>query len=259
MTDTTFDPLAYIRSAPIVTIESGILLARLLVAALPRRMPAYVKRAAGKLERVAAAAQAALGQRQRELVQPLDETARDVDIAADQAWSALHDILDALARLSARFERALKARQLLATLFPQGTGFLRLSYGEQFVTMDTLLQRIDHEGLSKSLDAVVGPELLTEIRAVHRRYAAMVARRLQATGPADSLIEHVRTLQRTIIEYATAVVTTVDSEDAKTIAAAQKALLPIDNHRDLLTSGSRPADPGTTPPADPAPAPGPGA
>ena len=257
MADTSFDLLAYIRNAPVITIESGILLANTLVSALPKGMPVHVKRAATKLTRVADEAQAALSERQRELVQPLEETSREVDIAADQIWSALRDMLDALARLPPTYPRAQKAQKLLGAIFPESTGFLRLPYSEQFVTMDTTLRRIESEGLAKTLDAVVGPELLQELHRVHPRYAAMVARRLKQSGPAASLLEHLRTLQRTIIEYATAIASTVDSDEPSTIAAARTALRPIDNHRELGASGKRPEGgaPAASAPADAAPTP----
>ena len=103
MSDTTFDVLSYVRSAPVISIESGILLARTLVSVMPRSMPAHVKRAATKATRVADNAQAALTRRQQEQGQPLEETARELDIAADQVWSALYDLLDALARLPAKY------------------------------------------------------------------------------------------------------------------------------------------------------------
>lgn len=258
MTDAAFDPFAYIRTAPILTIETGILLARTLVSAMPKTMPSLVKKAAAKLARVADGAQAALLQRQVEQATFPAETARDIDLAADQVWSVLRDLLDALSRLPPKYDRAQKAKRLLKEVFPDGTGFLRVNYGEQFVTMDTLLKRIDAEGLAKSIDAVVGPELLQEIRSVHPRYEAMLSRRLKDAGPADSLLEHVRQLQRSILEYATAVATTVDSDDPTTIAPAREALRPIDNHRDHLATPKPPSpsnDP--TPPTDLTPQPPP--
>ena len=260
MSDPTFDPFSYIRTSPIMSIETGILLARTLYSAMPKTMPPLVKKAAAKLARVADTAQAALLQRQREQAASPAETPRDIDIAADQVWSALRDILEALSRLPAKYERAQKAKRLLGEVFPEGTGFLRLSYGEQYVTMDTLLKRIDSEGLAKLIDAVVGPELLQEIRSVHPRYEAMLSRRLKDAGPADSLREHLRLLQRSILEYTTAVATTVDSDDPSTIAPAREAFRPIDNYREQLPTIKRPgptdpADPQAPPlPADPDPA-----
>jgi hypothetical protein len=257
MADTSFDLLVYLRTAPVVTIESGIVLARTLLSVMPKSMPAHVKKSAAKLGRVADAAQAALSERQRELVPPQGESSRDIDSAADQVWSLLRDLLDALSRLPDKYERAQKARALLATIFPEGTGFLRLSYSEQFVMMDITLKRIDSEGLAKSVDALVGPEPLQEIRAVHPRYAAMVAGRLKEAAPAASLLEHVRTLQRTIVEYATAVASAVDSDDPSTITLAREALRPIDNHREQVSSGKRPSleDPSPASPTEPVPPP----
>lgn len=233
------------------------MLARTLCAVMPKRMPTQVKKAAVKLGRVAEAAQAALTQRQRELLPLQDESSREVDGTADLVWGALRDLLEALSRMADKFERAAQAKQLLAQIFPEGAAFLRLSYAEQYVTMDTMLKRIDSEGLARSVNAVVGPELLQQIRAVHPRYGAMVARRLNEAAPAVSLLEHVRALQRAIVEYATAVASTVDGDDVSTFDPARAALRPIDNHRDQVSSGKRPgpADPADPDPTAPAPAP----
>jgi len=254
MSDISFDPLPYLRTSPGMTIESGILLGQTLVSTMPKSMPAHVKRAAVKLGKVADAAQKALARRQKELGQIPEETARDIDLAADQAWSALRDILDALSRLPSTYDRAKKARLLVSSVFPEGTGFLRLPYSEQYVQMDTILRRIDESGLTKSIDAVVGPELLLEIRAVHLRYGAMCTRRLNDKGPADSLTFHLRALQRSVVEYATSVASTVDSDDPASIALALDALRPIDNHRQQVASARRPE---SGPPATPDPAPSP--
>ncbi len=241
-----------------VTIETGIVLARTLVSSMPKSMPAQVKKAAQKLTRVATEGEAAVTQRQRELGQSGEESSRDVDIAADTAWSVLHDLLEQLSRLPDTYERAKKARKLRETLFPEGTAFLRLSYGAQVVRMDVILKRIDSEGLAKTLDAVLGPEPLQEVRLIQPRYEAMVKRRLKEVGSAANLLENVRALQRAIVEYATAVASTVDSDDAASVALAREALRPIDNHREQVASGRRlePIPPAR--PADPAePAAGP--
>lgn len=252
MTDISFDLLVYLRTSPNMTLESGILLGQTLVATTPKTMPAHVKRAAHKLAKVADAAQQALATRQKELAQSPEETARDIDLSADQAWSALRDVLDALGRLPATYDRARKAKALLGQVFPESTSFLRLPYSEQYVQMDTILRRIDEGGLAKSIDAVAGPELLLEIRAVHPRYAAMVARRLRDKGPSDSLLEHLRAIQRSVIEYATAVASTVDSDDPHSVALALDALRPIDNHRQQVAAARRPE---SGPQPDPAPHP----
>lgn len=255
MTDISFDPLPYLRTSPNMTLESGILLGQTLAATMPKGMPPHVKKAAQKLSRVVSQAQSALAQRQKELGKLPEQSTRELDNAADQIWAALRDALDAVSRLPASCERARKAKKLLIEIFPEGTTFLRLSFAEQFVQMDTILKRIDQGGLAKAVDALVGPEFLLEIRAVHPRYAAMVASRLKQPGPADSLLDHLRSLQRSIVEYATAVASTIDSEDETTLTQAVLALRPIDNHRQQLATGKR-VDP--TPP-DPPAAPNPSA
>jgi hypothetical protein len=269
MTDPTFDPLSYIRNAPVVSVESGIQLARVLVDAAPKGLPAHTKRALARLRRAAEEAQAALMQRQREQVASSGGSNRDIDLAADQAWTVLHDLLSVLSRLPDSYPRAAQARALLATLFPVGTGFLRLAYNEQLSQMEVLLGRIDQEGLARTIDAVLGPEPLQEVRAVLPRYVAMVRARLTEAPPAANLLAHTRALQRAIIEYATVIAATVDSDDAETLTAAQQALRPLDNFRDLQAPGRSPGEPDPAPapadpgrpgePASPVPAPAPGA
>jgi hypothetical protein len=78
----------------------------------------------------------------------------------------------------------------------------------------------------------------------------MLSRRLKDAGPADSLREHLRLLQRSILEYTTAVATTVDSDDPSTIAPAREAFRPIDNYREQLPTIKRPG-----PPTQPTPKP----
>ncbi len=256
MSDISFDPLPYLRTSPNMTVEAGILLGQTLVQTMPKGMPAHVKRAAQKLAKVADAAQKALARRQEELAQSPEEANRDIDLAADHAWSALRDILDALCRLPSTHDRVKKARQLLPQLFPEGTSFLRLPYADQYVQMDTILRRIDEANLGKMIDSVVGPELLLEIRSVHPRYGAMVARRLSDKGPADSLLDHLRSLQRTVVEYATAIASTVDSDDPASVSQAIEALRPIENHRQQVASARRPeSGPPPAPPENPLPTP----
>ena len=164
---------------------------------------------------------------------------------------------------AATAKQAARARTLQGLLFSEGTGFLTYSYPEQFVTMDTLLKRIDKEHLAKDLDELCGPEFLQQIRKVHPRYAAMVQRRMVEAPASENLSQHVRALSRAIVEYATRVGASVDSDDAQTVRRAYAALRPIDNHREQQgrrsASGSvspMPSPPTPTPP-EPSPAPTP--
>lgn len=93
----------------------------------------------------------------------------------------------------------------------------------------------------------------------------MVQRRMVEAPASENLSQHVRALARAIVEYATRIGASVDSDDAQTVSRAYAALRPIDSHREQqarrggASGGVSPApSPGPTPtPVEPIPAPTP--
>lgn len=53
-----------------------------------------------------------------------------------------------------------------------------------------------------------------------------------ATG--ENLLDHVRAVQRAIVDYATKVAATVDEDEPETVTAALEALRSIETHREAL-------------------------
>lgn len=104
------------------------------------------------------------------------ESTRAVDSDADASWSALRMRLEAYALLPASdFAMAPRAEALLGILFGDGgLAFLRERYPVQFTLADTILKRIDEDGLQAEIDALAGPEFLQNIRTQHKRYDGMV-------------------------------------------------------------------------------------
>ena len=224
-----FDPSLY-NNAPQITLSTGITLARSLVKLAPKNAGPLVKKAVKKLSAAADSAQDKLADRQRELGAVSEEDARGIDNEADGSWGALRDRLSAYATLpDDRFPRAARAASLLTTLFGDGgLTFLQSKYDAQLAVMDTLLKRIDADGLAKEIDELAGPEFLSQIRHVHPRYEAMVHGRLRReSGSGQNLLEEVRALRQAILYYASMVSGTVDEDDPRTAAAAEEALRPI--------------------------------
>jgi hypothetical protein len=250
-----FEPYLYMR-APSVNLASAIVLAEALVEACPDSMPPAVKKAAKQLAKVAGAAKQAWADRQRELGLVPDENTRALDQEADGSWSNLRSRLVAYAGLSATlFPKARRAQEIVDSLFGDaGLGFLRDAYVLQWSTMSVLLKRIDDEGLAPEIDKLAGPEFLQHIRNVHPRYQAMVQSSLQRESSQQSLLEHVRLIQRAVVAYATRVCATVEDDDDATIEAARDALAAIEKMR--LTASSKRlggTEPETTPEPDMAP------
>jgi hypothetical protein len=227
------DPSLYAR-APLMTVEAGIALCRTLVAAKPKSTSNAVKKAASKLTATADAAQAALAMRQKETGKVSDEDARLVDQAGDGSWGALRMRIEAWTMLPSSNPDAKRAAELLATLFgPDGLSFLKLTYAEQWSTADTILKRIVQDGLQKDIDHVAGADFLAHVRQQHTAYGAMVQslmRRQQATSV--NLNEHVRAMGRTIVDYSTKLLATIDEDEPESIEHARNALRPLDAYRE---------------------------
>lgn len=234
-----FEPWLYTR-AQNITLASGIVLARALVAACPDIMPPPVKKAVKHLAKVAANAEKAWADRQRDLGVVPDASSRALDQEADGAWGNLRDRLVAYAGLPrGLFPRSARAQELVDSIFGvTGLVFLRDTYVLQWSAMSMLLKRIDDEGLAADVDKLAGPEFLQHIRNVHPRYEAMVQTSLQRETGQTNLLEHVRLIQRAVVSYATRVCGTVEEDDDTTAETARDALAAIEKMR-LTASNKR--------------------
>lgn len=190
-----FDPTLYTR-APILTIATAITLGGALVTACPPGAPPTLRKAADKLQTTTASAQTAWAARKRALGALSDEDSRVLDVQADGCWSALRGRLESYALLPIEdHPRAARAGELIFILFGKdGLDFLKHRYVNQLPAMQTLLQRIDDEGLQPDLDDLAGPEFLAAIRKIVPRYDAMVQAMLQRDETSGvNLLEHVET------------------------------------------------------------------
>jgi hypothetical protein len=114
---------------------------------------------------------------------------------------------------------------------------------------------IEEDKLQKDLDELAGPEFLAEVRRVQPLYAAMVKSMLRRTeGSGQNLLEHARTIQRAIVDYATKVSATVDDDEPETAEVARAALRPIEQYRLNAARRSASADETTAAAPNPAPA-----
>lgn len=245
MIDEPFDPSLYTRS-PRINLLSGITLARALIAACPRGMPGGVQRATLKLGKTAEAAQDAWSDRQR-LLSPVES--ESVDPQADRAFGALRGRLQSYALLSGeQFPKAAEAERLERELFPSGLDFTQLPYVEQLTAMEALVARIDRDKLGARIDELCGADFLKNIRRIVPLYRTMVQGSLERSATPESLSPHNRALAQAIVEYATRVCATVDSDDPETLERARQALAPIDSLREQTARRSAAASsPGNIP------------
>jgi hypothetical protein len=240
-----------------MTLESGIALCDSLVSACPKSMPDSVKKSAKKLKGAAGRAQTALAKRQAALGTISEEDARVIDQEGDVSWGALRGRLTAYASLPVKqFPDAKRAGELIIALFGEdGLSFLKETYPVQWGTADTILLRIQNEGLQADIDRIAGPEFLKNVRARHVAYGAMVKRYLARNSSATvNLGDEVRKLGRAIVAYATQVCAfaTDKEDDDDALAAAADALRPLDVFRELAAARARSEQGTAEPPGDPA-------
>lgn len=230
-------------SAPVITVSTGITLARALCDACPPGAAPGIQKAAAHLSSVAGKAQSDLVNRNNQLGGSPDEDSRGLDTEADRCWGAFRLRGQAMAMLRPDiYPKAQRAAEIDAKLFPQGTEFLKSEYAAQSTSMATLLQVIDEGGLEHDINDILGPEFLAAVRDVQPRYAAMVKERLRRDKAAgQNLFETIRAIQAAIVNYAGKVIGAIEHDDPATEEMARVALLPILNHRDATAAAQRAA------------------
>lgn len=246
----TPDPINYAH-APRMTVEGGMTLCRVLADACPASMNASVKKAAKRLSEVAETAQFAYTLRRKALGKNTVDDARPIDRGADNSWGALRTRLQAYAMLPREtYPDAQRAVEILYSLFGEaGLSFLTESYPEQYAIADSVIRRIDGEGLAADIDRLAGTQFLENVRTQHGAYGKMVQTVLQREETlTDDLNEHVRAMGQEVVDYATKVLASIDRDKPATITIARTALRPIDAFREA-TQRRAASQPPQAPPA----------
>jgi hypothetical protein len=181
---------------------------------------------------------------------------RPFDQGEDDAWGALHARLASYAEIDS--DEGRRAAALVNRLFPEGLGFLALSFKEQWEASDVKLALIDKEELAPQLDELCGdPIFLAQLRTAHQVYGDALgltkAKPEQAEAP--EIAEALRSLRAAIRFYSRRVVALADEQDPASVALVQKALAPIlEAQQDARTRRSKgqpdpnPPDEGEVPP-----------
>lgn len=248
-----FDPALYTRM-PRFDVAAGIALSRQILASLPGRPPAPLKRCAERLGHETETLQRVWREREAEAA---TTDPRPIDTMADNAWRNLHDRLSAYAGLpSELYVEAGRAAELTGVLFPEGLSFLKLDYSSQWAESERRLQHIAAERLEAEVNKLAGPAFLTEVRRCHALYgdAIGVSKPKERRAPIP-LSEPLRTMTQALIALCAQLVALYYEGDADHRAAVRAALRPIDDFRAAALrrarGGNTPVLP-PSPPADPA-------
>lgn len=235
MTDTLTDWTPYYTLGSSPSARSVLRVGAALVESADSGLSRSVARNARRLDERLKALRAALDRRGVPAAPVADS--RAVDLRADHAWAAAELRLRAWVvladTLGQEHAKVVRARELIAALFADGTEFLKLPYAEQEVEMDRLLRLIDSESLERDLVSLAGREFVDAIKLVQPEYAATVAAMLTRDDQKERVVTLVRDAIRAIEQYSASVVGAVDDEDPASVSHVRKLLAPIANHRAL--------------------------
>jgi|GEM_PF-2765702 len=150
------------------------------------------------------------------------------------ALTALAAGLTAMASLpSSLGGEGAEAKTLLATCFPEGSGFTKQEAAGLWGDTKNLLERIDRDGLAARIDALVSPKLMLAVRGAYEG----LGQALGAMGPIleslprKALIEACSRFSYAVAAYARAMAIGLDDTDEVGFLRFSKALAPIDQYR----------------------------
>lgn len=190
------------------------------------------------------------------------ESLKPLDAAFDNGWTALRDRLECWTRVHGKsFERLrAKAEQLIASYFPDGVEFVKLAYEGEWVYSQQILERFEEEGAIPDIERLAGAEYLANVREQHAFLGAALGlsgkREAEEVASTTGVADRVTALATAIADYTRRLAGEVETEDAASVAAFQKAVKPLDDHRAAAVGGAtkpteEPVDPAT--PIPPAP------
>ncbi|MEC7523373.1 MAG: hypothetical protein VYE22_26065 [Myxococcota bacterium] len=221
---------------PRLSSLSGVFVSRALLEVTPPDPSDALRRAAGYVRETGEAIRLVLMERSQ--AQP--PNIRASDLRADTIAHAIRDGLQVATQLTPT-ELARRAAVLLTTLFPDGTGFLRLPAREQWGQTEVLLQRIDRDGLASEIDAVLRPEYLALLREAHEAYGRALGLGHDANDApkSDALRDSITDLSYAIAEYGRVLVGELVPGDEASEARFRRAVGPLDAHREALARRAR--------------------
>ncbi len=230
---------------PKIDAASGVVLARKLIKAAPKKAPEAIKRTLNVMRDAAIEVQKIGVERHR--LRP--ENLRPYDRRWDSGWGGLFDRLAGLARLEGEKD-AERARALQTRLFPSNDlSMLTLSFEDEWLEGDKLLRMIEQDKLQREIDELAGAVFLRYIKSAQHDLgeALGVGEREIESASTTGLSEALDELATAIADYARVQLGTIDRQKPATLKAFQKAMAPLDAHRaaraTTRTSNEQPVTP----------------
>jgi hypothetical protein len=227
MSQRTFEPI------DLVSLPSGLsaralvtLVTELDTAARPHAaaLSALVTSALGDARSKAGVLEVEIG---RVVPPELNLPARKADRAVDTAFSICFHVLQQKARLPDTFPQGKRARVLLGRLFPERLAILRHAYKIEWQETGEVLRAIDQEKLEPDLAALVGAEVVANMRETHGAYGVALGITVVHTPFEPAVRERMDAVAHALRVYVVRVSASVDASDPASAARAADLLRPL--------------------------------
>ena len=163
--------------------------------------------------------------------------ARPADIAVDRVVGVVESRLSDFEILTG--PDSVEAARVHALLCPEGLGFLRFKYTEEWTQVDALLTRIEKEGLEPSLNTLVGAEFITHLRACQAAYGdALHVTKASTPATPSTLADPFAAVREALVTYVGVLVSAVKNEELPE-ADVIRALAPIAEAKQTLASAKK--------------------
>ena len=147
------------------------------------------------------------------------------------AWSGGSEVLGGLSRADGQLGAVAKA--MSEALFADGVSFVKLDANAAWFEGQRRLDRIDEENLARKLAALVGEQLVTQMRntTLSLGNAIGVGDEHLEVPSTTALAEKVAVFARAVAAYARLLSAKVDESDGDSVERFRKALAPLDEYR----------------------------
>jgi hypothetical protein len=156
---------------------------------------------------------------------------RPMMLAFINAWSGGSEVLGGLARVDGQLGADAKA--MSEALFSDGVSFVKLDATAAWFEGQRRLDRIDDESLGQKLAALVGEQLVTQMRTTTENLgnAIGVGAEHVELPSGTALAEKVAVFARAVAAYARLLSAKVDESDGDSVDRFRRAMAPLDDYR----------------------------
>lgn len=241
-------------SLPRLNVDSGQALFQALQAAVSseKKLPKFVLPA---WQRVASAGESLAKAATERLAESGSKSPpaarRKADSVVDNAVAALDSFLAAWARLPDTYPESQLALCTRQALFPDGIGFLRLSYEEQWAQIERRVQILKQEGHTEAIAKLGGAALVNHLLVAQAAYGEALGLTKVTAVPTEpvGLREPLDAFVAALRVYVIKVTAYRDEDEPETVAQADRLLRPL-----LMWSSKAPRSGGAVDPVPPSPA-----